>query len=174
MIIIMCRRGNVKQGLAREIVISRSFVSLKYCGPMCAESWEPALSPDIGQSSQDHLQSGHVTNASVTISKTNTCHSINFQCIPGAPTLVGDMEDWMRSDWSWAPDGMWLAAVALHGNESIWLIQTPPCHKIQGPRSLTQGGPHWSTFNTSVFEGLNQEEAQKSMKQIRAISLEFA
>lgn len=91
MIIRMCRE-NVKQGLAREIVISGSFVSLKYCGPMCAESCEPVLSPDIGQSSQDHLQSGHVTNASVTISKTNTCHSINFQCSPGAPTLVGDKE----------------------------------------------------------------------------------
>ena len=151
MIIRMCRRGNVKQGLAREIVISRSFVSLKYCGPMCAESWEPALSPDIGQSSQDHLQSGHVTNASVTISKTNTCHSINFQCNPGAPTLVGDMDEiWLIL--SWAPDGMWLAAVALHGNESIWLIQPPPCHSQDtGPRSLTQGGPHWSTFNKFVW-----------------------
>ncbi len=149
-------------------------------GKMC-ESWGPGAGsrywPVIPSPFAVRSCYKYVTNASVTISKTNTRHSMNFQCNatnPRTPTWVAmstersgcDLTDPVL-DSRWVV--MWLAAVALHGNESIWL-QPPPCLNFQdtGPRSLTQGGPHWSTFNTSVFEPKWISEKHDSMKQLRA------
>ena len=106
------------------------------------------LSPDIGQSSRHHLQSGHVTNASVTISKTNTCHSINSQCSQGEVPhrlVIGGTQECLVM-WSHAGLQMgrdWQQWPCMVMNLSGYSL---PCHNLQdtGPSQIIN--PGWSSL----------------------------